>query len=347
MRDLLYFDFEKAASIASQLAGGLRERLSTTEDTGKDTGAGVKFGIPGLADAKLGADYAEKRSTFESRVLHHDLLNDVEAGLQKLALVSDLTTTLPEDSSFPDSIREVIENRPYLRAAGPSAIEDYRRVLSVAGKFNEIAAFIKECTLDSVKKSEEYLVLQEQLANAKQQIAQIKDRNQKAQAKLGLRTVEEQISSKLKAQLEGVPDWLIKGLKLWIETFMPNRINFRIYPFRDCPSFQVICNLKRGSFVDQDLEHLLYGYGNLPNVPLAVFGLITSLPPKKADDFDPMREFEVDSDLPDRVAFESGLRAVFSGMDGLESFVRFSRYPNVTVHPIAVYRDFGTSGNVG
>jgi hypothetical protein len=76
-----------------------------------------------------------------------------------------------------------------------------------------------------------------------------------------------------------------------------------------------------------------------------VLGLITSLPPKDDDDFDPMREFEVDTDLADRVAFERGLRALFSGMDGLESFVRFSRYPNIILHPIAVYRDFGTSGS--
>jgi hypothetical protein len=264
MRDLLYLDFEKAASIASQLAGGLRERLSTTQDTGRDTDAGVKFGIPGLADAKLGADYTDKRSTFESRILHHDLLNDVEAGLQHLNLVSDLTTTAPKDPSSYESIREAVGGRPYLRVSGRSVIEDYRRILSIGAAFNEIVAFITECALDNVKKSEEYLVLKEQLANAKQEVAQIKDRNKKAQAKLSLRAVETEINSKLKSELAGVPDWLINGLKLWIETFMPNRINFRIYPFDECPSFQVICNLKRGCFVDQDLEHLLYGYGNRP-----------------------------------------------------------------------------------
>ena len=89
-----------------------------------------------------------------------------------------------------------------------------------------------------------------------------------------------------------------------------------------------------------DLEHLVYGYGNRPNVPLTVFGLITSVPQPDESTFDPMKEFEMTVPLAERVAFEKSFRAVFGAMDGLESFVRYSRYPNVTVHPIAVYRSF-------
>jgi hypothetical protein len=94
--------------------------------------------------------------------------------------------------------------------------------------------------------------------------------------------------------------------------------------------------------VDSDLEHLLYGYGPRPNVPLSVFGLITSLPPKNDTPFDPMKEFEGGSQLSEKEAFERGFRGVFVGMEALESMVRYSRYPNVTVHPIAVYRSFPT-----
>jgi hypothetical protein len=80
---------------------------------------------------------------------------------------------------------------------------------------------------------------------------------------------------------------------------MPSRINLRIYPFPNCPSFQVLCNLKSECFLDSDLEHLLYGYGNRPNVPLAVFGLITSIPDKAKPTFDPMKEFEMTSERSD------------------------------------------------
>jgi hypothetical protein len=53
-----------------------------------------------------------------------------------------------------------------------------------------------------------------------------------------------------------------------------------------------------------------------------------------------MREFELSAALPERVAFDKAFRGMFGAMEGLESFVRYSRYPNVTVHPIAVYRSF-------
>ena len=45
IRDLIYFDFEKAASIWSQLSGGLRERVSETDDRarGHTPGASVKL----------------------------------------------------------------------------------------------------------------------------------------------------------------------------------------------------------------------------------------------------------------------------------------------------------------
>jgi len=38
--------------------------------------------------------------------------------------------------------------------------------------------------------------------------------------------------------------------------------------------------------------------------------------------------------------FEKAFRGMFGGMDGLENFVKYSRYPNITVHPIAVFRPF-------
>ncbi len=43
IRDLLYLDFDKAASIWSQFEEGLVERTSITNDLGKDRSAGTKF----------------------------------------------------------------------------------------------------------------------------------------------------------------------------------------------------------------------------------------------------------------------------------------------------------------
>lgn len=339
-RDLLYLDFDKAASIWSQFEEGLLERVSVTEDTGKDRAAGTKFGIPGIAEANLGVDYLQKRSTLQSKTLHHDVLNRIEQRLVTAKLVTDLSALEPRHQSSPEKIRAALGDRPYLRAEGWSVIEDYRRILAISSRFNEVVGFVAKAGQESAKKSPEYQQLQELIAEAKAAADRTTDRNQKALKRSELKEIQGRLEGMTKAQLETVDQWLIDGIRVWIETFMPSRINFRIYPFPDCPSFQVLCNLKRECFVDSDLEHLLYGYGNRPNVPLAVFGLITSLPPQGDLPFDPMSEFTQRAELSPQEIFESAFRGVFIGMEGLESFVRYSRYPNVTIHPIAVYRSF-------
>lgn len=340
LRDLLYLDFDKAASIWSQFERGLLERISVTEDTGKTRAAGTKFGVPGVAGVNLGVDYLDKRSTLESKTLHHDVLNRIEERLIQAGLVTDLSEAVNPSESSAETIRDAIGNRPYLRAEGHSVVEDYRRIVAISEKFNELVAFIARSGQEAIKQSPEYKQLEDLIAAAREAANTVQDRNQKAVQRDKAKTIQRQIEDLAKPQLTNVDQWLLDGIRLWINTFMPNRINFRIYPFPNCPSFQVMCNLKRDCFVDSDLEHLLYGYGNRPNVPLAVFGLVTSLPADSVPGFDPMKEFETDVRLPERVAFEKAFRAIFGGMEGIEAIVRYSRYPNVTVHPIAVYRSF-------
>ncbi len=108
LRDLLYLDFDKAASIWSQFEEGLPERLSVTEDTGTARAAGTKFAYLGLAGANLRADYLDKRLTLQSKTLHHDVLNRVERRLTEVGLVTDLADAVSSDESSPEKIRNAI-----------------------------------------------------------------------------------------------------------------------------------------------------------------------------------------------------------------------------------------------
>lgn len=230
---------------------------------------------------------------------------------------------------------------------GKSVIEDYRRIYAISEKFNDVTKFIGRSAVESIKESPQYLEMNAKLEQAQSETKAISDRNERSRRKQGLKALEQELENMLKSDLQGVDQWILDGMQLWIKTFMPTRINFRIYPYEDFPSFQVICNLKSDCFIDQDLQHLLYGYGHRPNVPLTVTGLITSMPPIGGYDFDPLAEFEnivqksdaEESNEEKQKAFERAFRAVFAAMEGIEDFVRYSRYPNVTVHPIAVYRD--------
>ena len=340
IRDLLYFDFDKAASIWSQFAGGLREKLSVTEDAGKNENAGVRFGIPKIAEANLGTLNTDKTSTLESRLLHHDLLNLLERQLEEEGLLIDLVKNVDIEESSPEIIREAVGEYPYIRATGTSVIEDYKRIEMIAREFKKLTEFIKKCGITSVEQSPEFLRLKETVAEQKRTISKIKDRDQKINAQAELRKLESAISELTKSDLGNLDDWLLQGIRHWVSTFVESRLNFRVYPFLNCPACHIICNLKRDCFVDQDLEHLLYGYGTQPNVPMSVVGLITSLPQIRSIKFDPLAEFNEDLDADDKRNFEKAFRGMFGAMDEIEDFMRYSRYPNITVHPIAVFRSF-------
>jgi hypothetical protein len=339
IRDLVYFDFDKATSIWSQIEGGLLEKVSVAKEETGTRDHGVSIGIPKIAEMKIGGLDSERKTILESKILHHDLLNRLEDQLAAFDLVADLTTSITEGDLTAGRIREAIGDKPYVRANGWSVIEDYRRMASVAAKFNQIVEFVSRSALETIKASPEYLDIQRLVAETREIAKQEMDRNKKATQTSQLRAFEAKVNEMSKPKLSKVESWILDGIQHWISTFMPNRINFRIYPFEICPSFQVLCNLKRECFVDQDLEHLLYGYGIRPNIILTVFGIITAIPAKSGETFDPMKEFEEADQTDPKITFEKAFRGVFGGMDAMESLVRYSRYPNITVHPIAVYRD--------
>src|SRR4051812_47667118 len=95
LRDLLYFDFDKAASLWSQLAGGLREKVSLTTEGQSDKKRGLTLGIPKVFEAQFSGAAAEKQSVLESKTLHHDLLNLLEENLTDLGLAVDLNRAVP------------------------------------------------------------------------------------------------------------------------------------------------------------------------------------------------------------------------------------------------------------
>jgi len=199
LRDLLYLDFDKAASIWSQFEEGLLERISVTEDTGKDRAAGTKLGFPGIAEANLGVDYLQKRSTLQSKTLHHDVLNRIEKQLAVAKLVTDLSAMEPRNQSSPEKIRAALGNRPYLRAEGWSVIEDYRRILAISSKFNEVVGFVVKAGQESAKKSPEYQQLQNLITEVRATVDQTTDRNQKATKRAQLKTIQVQLEAMTKA----------------------------------------------------------------------------------------------------------------------------------------------------
>lgn len=345
LRDLIYFDVDKATSIYSQIEGGLlTEKQEATEGATERrqlTRVGLKVIQP-----EVGVMSSEKTSVLESKVLHHDLLNRLEQKLGEMGLLLNLNEGIvPQSSDYSDeSLHELVSKPSFIVAEGWVSIEDYNRFKNIASDFKALVAFLNKCRVHSIEQSAEFRNLQEALRAVREEVKEERNGQRKAQMKFQLKSMEEQINGLLRTGGtidDDVPDWLLEGIQSFIDTFMTNRINLRLYPFEQNSDFEVLSNLKRDYFVDTDLENVMFAYGTRPNILLTVFGLITSVPSKDGKLFDPMEGHEIQQgpDDGEKGQFETAFRQVFRSFESFEQLVRFSQYPKVTIYPIAVYQN--------
>jgi hypothetical protein len=327
LRDLIYFDFEKAASIFSQFERGLLQETQTGVESDHDKAQTHKIDLK-IYKPEFEKTSSEKTSQLESRILHHDLLIRIEEKLDGLGVLVDLNNEFDNSNANAELIRSKLSGASYVRAKGWVSIEDYRQIYKIINKFNELADYIGKCSLINKK---EYKEIVEQLKIAKVEANDGKNKS----ARIKARNLEDDLK-KLEQIKEIIPleKWFTDGPSLFIDTLMPERINFRVYPFESVPEFQVIANLKRECFVDGNLDNILFAYGIRPNVKLTIIGLITSIPSRDGTEFRPIVQASPEGNKPD---LSEAFQNLFVSMQGIEKLVRFSKYPNITIYPLAVY----------
>ena len=151
LRDILYFDFDKAASLISQIEGGLsRERAESSEDT-QDERNIRKYSLLKIINTEFGGIQTEKRAVLETKVLHHDLLVRLEESLKDLELSCYINEAI--DINKEESIKNIhsqITRTPYLKVEGWCAFEDFKKLYSTTENFNDLISFIKRCEINSL-----------------------------------------------------------------------------------------------------------------------------------------------------------------------------------------------------
>ena len=127
---------------------------------------------------------------------------------------------------------------------------------------------------------------------------------------------------------------------MFIDVLMANRTTLRVCPSEDLPELQVVAKLRSECFLDSDPDNVLFAYGARPNFKLTVLGLITSMPGVGGPTSDPFagRETHRLGSSDDAAGLEKAFADVNRGMEEIQSLVRFSQYPRVTVYPLAVFR---------
>lgn len=331
LRDLIYFDFEKAASIFSQIEGGLLLETKSGLEGAKNKQKTHKLNIGGIYKPEFGGVSTEKTSQLESRILHHDLLVRIEEILCEIGIIVDINTELDDSDITVDLIRSELEKRSYIRAEGWASIEDYSMIRKIMNNFNDIADFLSKCQNINTSEFKELLLQLESL--------KVEASKGDKKAKSDIKRIESDLQSLIEInRVNKLDKWFIDGLNLFADTLMHNRINFRICPFENVPQFQVTGNLKRECFLDGNLENILSAYGIQPNVKLTIFGLITSRPSKDNREF----KIPITGDEGEEHV-ETSFQALFNTTIDLQNSVRYSKYPSITVYPIALYHSIYTA----
>lgn len=327
IREILYLDFDKASSIRSQFEEGLTERIDEQTDREDKEELHANAGIPKLLEGGARTDLTKRRSTLEVRKLHHDILNFIERKLTDSRLITDFSDWNTEDATL-DELRSSMRISPFIRASGQAEFEDYDRMEKFIENYEPIINVIRSSVLNS---SEGYVSQKERLAEIH---AQLKSASKPDRTRLHdeRKKIEGSLNAIEEAAIKPVENELLQNISTIISGFYRERIILRITQnIRNSP-IEVLCNLKRDSFTDQNIEHLLYGYGVYPDVDLSVFGVVTSMPNEEE------QESSDDSNSPETIT--SAFRNVFRAFGQLDDHFRPVSFPHLMVHPIAIYREF-------
>jgi hypothetical protein len=356
IRDLIYLDLPKVASLYSQVTGGIVREVQSTVEVGSSNVEAL--GVRALVvEARSEEGSSRQTARTEALLPHHALVRDTEVSLFKLGIACDVNSAFPQEPTTVEDIHGVLASHPYVRCTGPSYLEDYDRMRLLTEKFPELLEFVaRSAAGEELASDPEFARASNELQQA--QLGAVAAQGTKREEHAKKRALDAYIvvRSLIQARsgLQPVEDWLLEGIQLWIDTFSPERVSLRFYPFPSLPKFQVIASLNREHFLGPGLDQFRYAYGAEPNLPLTAVGLVTSRPPAEKPGFSAMEAFQEsaetgttevgDEDEANQAAFDAAFRALFPLMENLERFTRFSRYPAVTMAPLAVYRRLAPGG---
>ena len=335
IKDLIYFDYDKAKSLNSQLSGGLISEITRAIEEEGGSSSDIGFDIK-LVKGKIAASDSERTIRTEKIELYHELLNDIENKLSEKNVLKDLNQSLTTEGKTFNNFLQNVPKYTYVKANGWSSFEDYGRFKNIMSNFNEIQRLIYASAIEN---NPEITLQRKQINELKRGLQ--KSSNHKELAKL--KAVEKQFDKTIEefSDAKLLDETFVERVKTFLDTFSPNRLNFRLAPFDDFPEFQILSNLKSEYLVNGNFENVIFTYGSRPNIKLSVFGIITSCPRKediRVDLNDEYLGFE-ESELSEEAVYDKIFRNVFSSFENFEKFFFVPSYPKIAISPIGIYRE--------
>lgn len=354
IRDLIYLDFDKASSIYSQLRGGLLQETQDTKSVERGLSGKITTGNVGLLSAELGGGATNTGTVLERSVLHHDLLTYIEKDLREKVLVFDVNPL--RDAETIDEIRDTLSKWGYIRAEGRAWFQHFEGISNAIDTIKKLTSAYGENVAETIKTSTEYVEAQQSIKEQVSLLKTEKNSQRKALLQRAIQDAKRELDNFDKElanlQVNIIPPSLEKLINTYLDTITPGHIHLRLYPFEKFPEFYILAKLKTQCFVDGGIDYTLFSYGSQPNVELTILGLLTSLPDIKTagaasstvEVQNPDISGSVSEDEDAIKTMDRAFQQVFDQLaKSIESFGRFSWYPNATIYPIAIYRSIRSS----
>lgn len=315
IKDLIYFDYDKAKSLNSQLNGGLLKQLTKTIE--EESGANGEVGIDiKVFKAKVGNNDKDKEIRTETIEIYHELLNQIESSLDKNNILVDLNENFEKgQGNFNDFLSDV-PNFKYIKATGWSTFEDFERFKNIMTNFNEIQRLIYGSALEN---NPEVKKVKEQINELK---IDLKKRPNSQKDLIRLNVLEKNYDKEIEKQMQSnfLDENFIDRVHTFLDTFSSNRLNFRLAPFDYFNDFQILANLKNEYLLNGNFNDIIYTYGSRPNIKLSIFGVITSSPQKNDQRIDLNDEYlgYDNNELSESDIFIKAFRNVFASFEAFE-----------------------------
>lgn len=347
IKDFIYFDFDKAASIFSQITDGLTTSTQTEQESVGVKNARLGLSVLGISP-EVGGEKSNRSKSIESKILHHNLFSLIENFLLQNNLVFHLKIDDQCVKPTNDQIHKDLAQKFYLNATGKVTFEDYKLMDTFCLNFNKIADFINISNATQTPLASELTPL----LKRKEELESFPPKNI-GQAKIEANKTQKLIDEII-IKIGGVskfPAWLEAGLRDTIDLYMKDRFILKVQPSKGWPELQVIASLKRECFTDSDTSNLLFSYGGTTQIKLTILGLITSaMDPEGTSYLDAEEQKEraektnLNHDNPstheEKIAtFQESFTNAFKSIEKLQGFFNYLNYPKIVVYPLAVYRE--------
>lgn len=134
--------------------------------------------------------------------------------------------------------------------------------------------------------------------------------------------------NRLRSELSMDPS-LINGIQLIFNLFYKDRIILKLVPFENRIDFRLVGNLEQ-RFLRDSIDSIIYKYGTNPSQKWRMLAQVADIPAKTPSK---IKENFVGADM------EVGLQKIFASFRGLEALAQTVAYPEISVTPIAIYRE--------